>query len=160
MEHDIFKHRQNSMPLPKGVWHLLAGDGLRAGADAIRIAAASPLDWPEFLSLRNDEIMFGKDGLFRLALWSASKCCAALLATRRATLLLSDGDGDWEIQCRVLANASLATHQPLSGFLLMPVEYLNRRTERRSQNPAPRADEIRNALLEAFPVDNDGENAP
>ncbi|OJY72075.1 MULTISPECIES: hypothetical protein [unclassified Rhizobium] len=160
MENDLFKYPQRSMTLPRGIWHILAGDPDQDGDNAIEIAASSPLSWPEFTSLSGDQIMLGKDGMFRLALWGASKCCTTLLVTRRATLLVSNENGGWEIQCRVVANASLTTHQPLSGFLLMPVEYLDRRTERRSQNLTRHADEIRSALLEAFPVGNDGENAP
>lgn len=160
MENNLLKQSQRSMTLPKGIWHLLAGDAQRDGSDAIQIAAASALNWPEFTSLSGDEIMLGEDGMFRLALWSASTCCATLLATRRATLILSEGDGGWEIQCRVVANASLLTHQPLSGFLLKPVELFDRRTARRPKNPGRQADEIRRALFEAFPVGDDGENAP
>ncbi|TXI12320.1 MAG: hypothetical protein E6Q76_01210 [Rhizobium sp.] len=160
MENNALKHSQRSMMIPKGIWHLLAGDALQDDGNAIQIAAASMLNWPEFTSLSGDQIMLGEDGMFRLALWGASKCCATLLATRCATLLLSDGDSGWEIHCRVVANANLVTDQPLSGFLLKPVELFDRRTERRPQDLGRQANEIRRALFEAFPVGDDGENAP
>jgi len=157
MENDLFKDPQRSMTPPKGIWQLLADNALQDRDNAIEMTAASPVSWPEFTSLSGEQIMLGTDGMFRLALWSASKCCATLLVTRRATLLVSNENGGWEIQCRIVANARLATHQPLCGFLLMPVKYLDRRTERRAQNLTRHADEIRGALLEAFPVGNDGE---
>lgn len=137
---------------------------------AIRIVAASAQNWPELISLRIDAIALGDDGLIRLALWSASKCCGTLLGTRRATLLLPERDGAWEIRCLVMANASLATPRPLSGFLLRPVELLDGRASRSARPPQgarrppedcpSRADETRLALFDAFPVGDGGENAP
>ncbi len=137
---------------------------------AIRIVAASAQNWPELISLKLGEITLGDDGLIRLALWSASKCCATLLGTRRATLLLSDGDDTREVRCLVVANASLATRRPLSGFLLKPVELLDgvmsrnarcrQGTRRRLEDNQDYAVETRLALFDTFPVGHDGEITP
>jgi hypothetical protein len=148
--------------------HRLAGDALTDHDGAIRIVAASALNWPELISLSIGEIARGDDGLIRLALWSASKCCATLLGARRATLLLAEGDGTWEIRCLVIANASLATPRPLSGFLLKPVELLPASSNAHGprgvggtpEDSQHRAGETRLALFDAFPVGDDGENAP
>jgi hypothetical protein len=136
----------------------------------IRIITAMTPNWPELTYVGINELALGDDGLIRCALWSASKCCVALLGTRRVTLLLPEGDDVCEIRCLVIANASLATTRPLSGFLLKPVESLNGRAPRSAPGfrDAPGAlDRIQNgagecrlALFDAFPVDNDEENAP
>ncbi len=127
-------------------------------------------NWPELASLGTGEIALGDDGLIRVALWSASKCCATLLGARRATLLLSEDDGTWEVRCLVIGNASLATPQPLSGFLLKPAEILDgcvslsvrgfRRAGRTPEDSQNHAVETRLALFDAFPVGDDGETAP
>ena len=127
-------------------------------------------NWPELTDVDTPELALGDDGLIRCALWSASKCCATLLRTRRATLLLPDWDGASEIRCLVVANTNLATLRPLSGFLLKPAELLGerascsargarglRRTPQDSQNSVG---ETRLALFDAFPVGDDGENPP
>ena len=100
------------MTLPDGVWHRFAGHALADDDGAIWIVAASAQNRPELTCLGVGEIALGDDGLIRLALWSASTCCATLLGARRATLLLPQGDGAWEIRCLVMANASLATPRP------------------------------------------------
>jgi hypothetical protein len=102
--------------------------------------------------------------------WSASKCCATLLSTRRATLLLPEGDDLWEVRCLVIANASLTTVRPLSGFLLKPFEIIDGRASRGARGirgvlRTPEeiqncAGECRLALFNAFPVSNDGEKPP
>lgn len=147
-----------------------AGHGLADDDGAIWIVAASAQNWPELMSLRVGEVTLGDDGLIRLALWSASKCCATLLGTRRATLMLPEGDDMREIRCVVIAKASLATTRPLSGFLMKPVELLDRPASRsargsRSQRRSPEdsqhpAGETRPALFDAFPVGDDGGNPP
>lgn len=146
------------------------GRALANDDGAIRIVAASAQNWPELTSLNIGEIALGDDDLIRLALWSATKCCATLLGTRRATLLLQEGEGTLEIRCLVIANANLATSRPLSGFLLRPVELLDGRASRTacdtrgaravSENSQYRASETRLALFDAFPVGDDGEIAP
>ncbi|WP_213736061.1 hypothetical protein [Bradyrhizobium sp. dw_411] len=150
--------------------HRLAGHALADDDGAIWIVAASAQNWPELMSLSVGEVMLGDDGLIRLALWSASKCCATLLGTRRATLVLPEGGDMREIRCLVIANASLATPRPLSGFLMKPVELLDgpasrnvrrfrgaRRTPEDSQHSA---NETRLALFDAFPVGDDGRKPP
>lgn len=137
-------------------------DGIRNwfgdGRDSIRIIAVSAQNWPELASLGDRQIALGADDLIRLALWSASNCCAALLSTRRATLLLQRGSELREIRCLVVANASLATPRPLSGFLLKPTELRDTSRGARNTESAHRADgtelcpdETRRALFDAFP---------
>jgi hypothetical protein len=144
--------------------HRFAGHAVAIDDGAIRIVAAAQ-NWPELTSLSAGEVAIGDDGLIRLALWSASKCCATLLSARRALLLLPEGDGAWEIKCLVLANASLATPRPLSGFLLKPVECLDRRAprdphaSRKLEDHQNHADETRLALFEAFPVGDVGKTS-
>ena len=141
--------------------HRFAGCALGDDGGLIRIVAASAQSWPELASLSIGEVALGDDGLIRLALWSASKCCATLLGTRCATLLLPEGDGAWEVRCLVIANASLATPRPLSGFLLRSVELLDGCASRRMpENSQNRAGEIRLALFAAFPVGDDEKTAP
>ncbi len=147
--------------LPKRIRTLLAGQALADDHGAIRIVAAMAQSWPQLAAMSIGEVALGDDGLIRFALWSASTCCATLLGTRRATLLLPEGDGTWggiwEVRCLVIAHASLTTSRPLSGFLLKPVELFNARSARRSpQDIQNRADECRLALFDAFPVDCDG----
>jgi hypothetical protein len=158
------------MTLSHRVPHYLAVPALAYSDEAIRIVAASAQNWPELASLNLGEIAVGDDGLIRLALWSASKCCATLLGTSRASLLLPKEGGTWEIRCFVMANANLATPRPLSGFLLKPFELLDGHMPRGAhtsrggssnrQEYLSRAGETRLALLEAFPVIPDWENAP
>jgi len=147
----------------EAIRHRFAGHAMADDDGAIRIVAASAQNWPELTSLSTGEVTIGEDGLIRLALWSASKCCATLLGTRCATLLLPEGDGAWEIKCLVMTNASLATPRPLSGFLLKPVECLDgrasrdpRAASRTLEDHKNRADETRRALFEAFPVGDGG----
>lgn len=170
MENNAPWQSSSSITFPDGIRNCLAGHALANDDGAIWIVAASAQNWPELASLSAGEITLGNDGLIRLALWSASKCCATLLGTRHATLLLQEGDGRWEIRCLVTANINLATPWPLSGFLLKPVELFNGRASRSARNPRGahstpedyqnRAGEIRLALFDAFPVDDDGKNAP
>lgn len=160
----------SSITLPERIRNRLAGHTLADDAGAMRIITATAQNWPELAPMSIGEVALGDDGLIRFALWSASKCCATLLATRRVTLLLSGGEDTWEIRCLVIANASLTTARPLSGFLLKPVEIRDERTSwstsgLRSARRAPedienRAGEARLALFDAFPVENDGKNAP
>lgn len=145
--------------------HRFAGRELAEDQSILWIVAASVQNYPEFASLSVTQIALGSDDLIRLALWSASKCCATLSGTRRASLLLFEMDSTWEIRCFVVANASLATPQPLSGFLLKPVELLDGRVfrgahqaHRTPEDNQNRAAETRLALFDAFPVDDDGEN--
>jgi hypothetical protein len=162
--------RPYPITLPKRIRNRLTGHALADDDGAIRIVAATAQNWPELTYMSIGEVALGDDGLIRFALWSASKCCAALLSTRRATLLLPEGDNAWEIRCLVIANASLTTTRPLSGFLLKPVQILEGRTPRSARGPDDarrtpediqnRAGESRLALFDAFPVDLDGENAP
>ena len=169
MENNAFSQPQSSMPLPEGIRHHLVGSTLADDDGAIRIVAASAQNWPEVASLGVAEITLGEDGLIRLALWSVSTCCAALLGARRAALLLPQDHGAWEIRCLVTANANLATQRPLCGFLLKPFETFDRRASRRARGPQGagrtpkdnqnRASETRLALFDAFPVEDDGENA-
>lgn len=154
------------MTFPKGIRHRLTGQAVADNDGPIRIVAASAQNWPELASLNTGEFALSDDGLIRLAMWSASTCCATLLGTRRATLLLPEGDGAWEIRCLVVATTSLATSRPLSGFLLKPFEILNGRASRSVRRDARRtpessqnlASETRLALFDAFPVEGDGEN--
>jgi len=170
MENNAPKQPTSSITLPERIRNHLAGDALADDDGAIRIVAATVQNWPELTYMSTGEVALGDDGLIRFALWSASKCCAALLSTRRATLLLPEGDDTWEIRCLVIANASLSTTRPLSGFLLKPVEMLDGRVSRNAprlwgahrtlKDFQNRAGESRLALFNAFPVDHDGENAP
>ncbi len=169
MENDASWQPPSSITLPEGIRNRLAGDALAYDDGAIWIVAASAQNWPEFVSLSVGEIILGDDGLIRLALWSASNCCATLLGARRATLLLPERDATREIRCRVMANANLATPRPLSGFLLKPIELFNGRAScsargRRGARGTPEDSqncigETRLALFDAFPVGDDGENA-
>lgn len=162
------QQQQPPMPLPEGMRHRLTDRVLTNDDGAIRIVAASVQNWPELTPLGVGEIALGNDGLIRLALRSASTCCATLLATRRATLLLPEEDGAGQIRCLVLANANLATRRPLSGFLLKPFEIVDgHRFTGAHHSPARpwtpeddlnRASETRLALLDAFPVEDDREN--
>jgi hypothetical protein len=170
MENNAPKHPTSLTTLPEWIRNRLADHALAHNEGAIRIVTAMGQNWPEITYLGIGELAFGDDGLIRCALWSASKCCATVLGTRRITLLLREGDATCEIRCLVMANASLATTRPLSGFLLKPVEILDGCASR--NDPAIRdarralerilngAGESRRALLDAFPVKNDGENAP
>jgi hypothetical protein len=129
--------------------------------DAIRIVTATAQNWPELTYVGADELALGDDGLIRCALWSASQCCASLLGARRVTLLLPQGGDTCEIRCLVLANASLTTTRPLSGFLLKPVEFLDGCASRSALKIIRNgASESRLALFDAFPVRNDGEKVP
>lgn len=170
MENNAPKQPPSSTTLPERIRNRLAGHALAHHERAIRIVAAMAQNWPELTYVGVGELALGDDGLIRCALWSASKCCATLLGTRRVTLLLPEGNDTCEIRCLVMANASLATTRPLSGFLLKPVEILDgcasrsapgfrdaRRALERIQNGAG---ETRRALFDAFPVKNDGENTP
>jgi hypothetical protein len=170
MENNAPQQLTSSTTLSERVRNRLADHALAHDEGAIRIVTAVAQNWPELTYVGIRELALGDDGLIRCALWSASKCCAALLGTRRVTLLLPEGDDISEIRCLVLANASLATTRPLSGFLLKPVELLNgyasssvrgfrdaRCALERTQNSEG---ESRRALFDAFPVNNDGENAP
>jgi hypothetical protein len=160
----------SSITLPERIRNHLVGHALADDDSAIRIVVATAQNWPELTFVSICEVALGDDGLIRLALWSASKCCAALLSARRATLLPPEDDNAWEIRCLVIANASLTTIRPLSGFLLKPVEILDGRAPRsaRGYDDARRTPEdIQNraresclALFDAFPVDLDRENAP
>jgi hypothetical protein len=155
-----------SQPAPSITHPERIGTHLAALADdygAIQIVAATAQNWPELTFVSICEMALGDDGLIRLALWSASKCCAALLSTRRAILLLPESDNAWEIRCLVVANASLTTTRPLSGFLLKPVEILDGRAPRSARGSSDahrtpedvqnRAGESRLALFDAFPVE-------
>ena len=109
-------------------------------------------------------MILGDDGLIRVAVWSASTICAALMQIRRATLL-AGLDGAIELRCRVIAAARLETSRPLSGFLLKPVERINARgaigqRHRTTQNKSRHGDETRLALLSQFPVHPNGEQKP
>jgi hypothetical protein len=170
MENNAPKQPTSSTTLSERIRNCLADHALAHDVGAIRIVTAMAQNWPELTYVGISELALGDDGLIRCALWSASKCCAALLGTRRVALLLPEGDDTCEIRCLVIANASLATTRPLSGFLLKPVEILNGCAPRsapdfrdarcaleRIQNGAG---ESRLALFDAFPVNNDGENAP
>ncbi|WP_426421190.1 hypothetical protein [Bradyrhizobium genosp. A] len=169
MENNAFNQPQASMLLPDQVRHCLAGRALAGDDGKLRIVAASAQNWPELASLSVDEIALGDDGLVRLALWSASKSCSTLLGTRRATLLVPEGDDMWEIRCIVVANASLVTSRPLSSFLLKPIEIQDGHAARavgdtrgahHTRDSQHRADETRLALFDAFPVGQDGEHPP
>jgi hypothetical protein len=122
MENDAPFQLASSITLPERIRNRLAGHALTDDDGAIRIVTASAQTWPELASFSIGEVALGDDSLMRFALWSATKCCATLLATRRATLLLPNGDDTLQIRCLVVANASLTTARPLSGFLLKPVE--------------------------------------
>ena len=170
MKNDAPSQPASSITLPQRIRNHLAGHMLADGYGTIQIVAATAQNWPELTCVSICEMALGDDGLIRLALWSASKCCAALLRARRATLLLPEGVNAWEVRCLVIANASLTTTRPLSGFLLKPVEILAGRAPRSARGagdarraPADiqtRAGDCRLALFYAFPVDLDGENAP
>ncbi len=168
MKNNVPWQPPSSITLPERIWNRLAGYAL--ADDAIRIVAATARNWPELTYMSIGEVAVGDDGLIRFALWSASKCCATLLSTRRATLLLSEADDTWEIKCLVIANTCLTTTRPLSGFLLKPVEIRDGRAARSGpglwgahrtpEDFQNRADESRRALFAAFPVKNDEENSP
>ncbi len=168
MENDASRQTRSPIAIPEDIRDRLAGPVAASDDGAIRIIAASSQNWPELAQLGVGEAALGEDGLIRVALWSASKCCATLMGTRRASLLLSEGAGMTEIRCLVMAIASLATPRPLSGFLLKPVEFQDGHASRNgfgSTRPTPkdiqsRRGETRLALFHAFPVDDDGENAP
>lgn len=170
MENEASRQAQSATALLETIRDRLAGLGVAGGEDAIRIIAASAQDWLELTRLDSGDAALGEDGLVRLALWSASKCCAALMGARHASLLLSEGARLHEVRCLVIAHASLPTSRPLSGFLLKPVEILDGRASRSApgRRPARRApNDIRNgaggarlALFDAFPVGDDGEEAP
>jgi hypothetical protein len=170
MENNAPRLPLSSTTLPERIRNRLAGRALAGEDGAIRIVAATTQNWPELTYMSIGEVALGNDGLIRFALWSASKCCATLLSTRRATLLLLEGDDTWEIRCLVIANASLTTTRPLSGFLLKPFEILDGRASRSPPGlwgPLRTPEDIRNrvgesrlALFDAFPVKNDGENVP
>jgi hypothetical protein len=168
------ENNTHQQPIPstlsERIRNRLADAALANDEGSIRIVAAMAQNWPELTSVSNRELALGDDGLIRCALWSASSLCVALFATRRVTLLLPEGDDTCAIRCVVLANASLATTRPLSGFLLKPVEILGGAALRnargvqgahamleRIQNGAG---ECRPALFDAFPVNHDEENAP
>ena len=157
MENNALKQPTSSTTLSERIRNRLADHVLAHHERPIRIVAAIAQNWPELTYVGISELALGDDGLIRCALWSASKCSVALLGTRRVTLLLPDGDDACEIRCLVIANASLATARPLSGFLLKPVEILNMCALELFQNGAG---ESRLALFDAFPVNNDGENVP
>lgn len=125
MENNAPKQPTSSTTLSERIRNRLADDALAHDQGAIRIVTAMAQNCPELTHVDISELALGDDGLIRCAQWSASKCCAALLGTRRVTLLLPEGDDACEVRCRVIANASLATPRPLSGFLLKPVEILN-----------------------------------
>ena len=165
------EHKQPiSSALSERIRNRLADEALAHEEGSIRIVAAMARNWPELTYVSNRELALGDDGLIRFALWSASSLCAALFATRRATLLLPESDDTCEIRCFVLANASLATTRPLSGFLLKPVEILNGGALRNARGVQDAhsvleriqngAGECRLALFDAFPVNHDEENAP
>jgi hypothetical protein len=170
MDNSASNKPQSSVTLPDGVRRRLAGKALANDDSAIWIVVASAQNWPEFTCLGVDEIALGDDDLIRLALWSASTCCVTLLGARRATLLVLESGGTWEIRCQVMANANLAILRPLSSFLLKPVGLLDGRAIRNARNPRSvrctpksnqnRASETRLALFDAFPVGEDGKNAP
>jgi hypothetical protein len=170
MKNNAPKQPISSTTLSERIRNRLADHALAHDEGAIRIVTAMAQTWPELTYVDISELALGDDGLIRCALWSASKCCAALLGTRRATLLLPEGDDTCEIRCLVMAHASLATTRPLSGFLLKPVEILDEGASRsapdfRDARCAPEriqngAGESRLALFDAFPVNNDGETAP
>lgn len=154
MESNAAKQTYPSMTLPERVRHSLSGD-----QGTVWIITASAQNWPELTNVNDAEIVVSTDDLIRLAVWSASKCCTALLSTRRATLLLKNGDEVWELRCHVTANASLATPRPLSGFLLKPVELRVASRDARDIGRAHRieenehrAAETRLALFDAFPL--------
>jgi hypothetical protein len=169
MENNDPWQSSSSIAPSERIRNLLAGHALADDDGAIWIVAATAQNWPELAYVSIGEVALGNDGLIRFALWSASKCCATLLGTRRAALLLPEGDNTWEIRCLVIANASLTTARPLCGFLLNPVEILDRRASRSApcirgarhalEDIEIHADQSRLALFEAFPVNNDGENA-
>lgn len=168
MENDAPLQPPSSSTLPERIRNRLAGHALADDVGAIQIIAATVQSWPELTFVSIGDVALGNDGLIRFTLWSASKCCASLLGTRRATLLLSEGDDTWEIRCLVIANVSLTTARPFSGFLLKPIEVLDRRTSCSARGPwrarrSPEenqngAGETRPALFDAFPVGDDGEN--
>ncbi len=168
MENNAPLQPPSSSTLPERIRNRLAGHALVNDVGAIQIIAATVQSRPELTFVSTGRVALGDDGLIRFALWSASKCCASLLGTRRATLLLAEGDDTWEIRCLVIANASLATARPFSGFLLKPIEVLDRRASCSARGPwrvrrsaeenQNGAGETRLALFEAFPVGDDGEN--
>jgi hypothetical protein len=157
----------SSITLSERIRNLLAGYAQVEDDGAIWIVAATAQNWPELAYMSIGEVALSNDGLIRFALWSASKCCATLMGTRRAALL-PEGDDTWEIRCLVIANASLKTARPLCGFLLKPVEAFVasrsapglRAARRALEDSEIHADQSRLALFQAFPVNNDGENAP
>jgi hypothetical protein len=169
MENNAPRQPLPSTTLPERIRNRLAGRALAEEDGAIRIVTATAQNWPELTYLSVGEVALGEDGLIRFALWSASKCCATLLSTRRATLLLPEGDDTWEIRCLVIANASLTTVRPLSGFLLKPFEILDGPASRSAhgfcdalhtpEDTKNRVGEYRLALFDAFPVKN-GEKPP
>ncbi|TCL62227.1 hypothetical protein [Rhizobium sp. BK251] len=153
MESNAAKQTHPSMTLPEWVRHSLGGDH-----GTVWIITAPAQNWPELTNVNDGEIVVSADDLIRLAVWSASKCCTALLSTHHATLLPKNGEEVWELRCHVIANASLATPRPLSGFLLKPVELRVASRDARDigrvhriEENEHRAAETRLALFNAFP---------
>ncbi|MEI9984781.1 MAG: hypothetical protein WDN69_17175 [Aliidongia sp.] len=169
MENNASWPTKPSIALPEEMRDRLTGLVAANDGGAIRIIAASAQNWPELTRLGVGEVALGEDGLIRVAMWSASKGCATLIGTRRASLLLSERFGLYEIRCLVLANASLETPYPLSGFLLKPVEFEgwsasqsapdHRRVRHSPEDIRIRESITRFALFDAFPVTDDGETA-
>jgi hypothetical protein len=160
MENDAHKQPVSST-LSERIRERFAENALAREEGPIRVVAAQAQNWPELMHASNHELALGDDDLIRFAVWSASSLCAALFATRRVILLLPEGDDTCAIRCFVLANASLSTRRPLSGFLLKPVEILNCGALRNAPNVRDvrsvleridnGAGECRLALFDAFP---------
>jgi hypothetical protein len=149
--------------LPGQIRDRFAGTERAKGRGADWIAAVSTQNWPELTYLDTGHVVLGDDGLIRLALWSASKIYAPLITMRCITLLTAHAAVMWKIQCLIMANASLATSRPLSGFLLKPVELSEGRmpggvpSRQMPKEIQEREGETRLALLEALPINNGGE---
>ena len=165
---------ETKFPLLQEIRRRLAEHLRRDDHGTIRIVAAAAQDWPELGRLSAGQMAIGTDGLIRMALWSASRCCTILMSAPRTTLLLEEGGAMLEIRCLVTGYASLRTTRPLVGFLLKPAAMIDGRASRSADGWRDRAaddrsaiehlqgedGETRLALFKAFPVHGDGETAP
>ena len=113
--------------LPDMVRLRLSEEACATDTTAIELVVSTADGWPALAHLSVGELLLGNDGLLRMALWRASRTCAALAAEGRGSLFFAGPDQLLEIRIYVLAQALLETSKALTGFLMAPVQVRDKR---------------------------------
>lgn len=152
-------------PLTTKAGDLLAGLADPISDASLSLVAASMGNAPELTLIKSQQLSMGDDGLIRLAVWTASRACSSLRTARNGLLLIAQGGLVSELRCDVLACVNLHMPRPLSGFLLRPTVLVDGhgldpsrdRPFGAAGSTGHYGNEMRLALLNAFPVNHDRE---